>query len=296
VSDPCSTRLASLLTTLRKQFPDACAELAAASAACGHGQAERNPPTPGASGVNGSATPDAPAEAPKSPGEGTPPAASAQRRGFVDEREHILCEFIRSFLLWEATGARAAAAIRRLEQGLVDFNELRVCMPDELARLLGKTYPRCEERCLRLRTALNAIYAREHRVTLEHLARMSKRETKEYLESIEGVPRFVSARVQLLALSGHAAPIDGRIHRRLIDAEVVGADSTPDEAAGQLEKRVRAGEMLETYALLQAFADQTPEPSPDRREGKGAKGKAGAAKHRAPRDAGEARAKTRRKS
>lgn len=185
-------------------------------------------------------------------------AIIAPCNGYVDAAEPLLCEFVRAFLVWESTTAKAAAAIKRLEAAVVDFNELRICMPDELIRMLGKNYPRAEERAQRLRAALNDLYARQHAVTLEHLTRLSKRDAKEFLDSLEGVPRFVLSRVLLLTQSGHAAPIDSRIHRRLIEAGIVETDSTPEEAAGQLEKRIRAGEMLETYSLLQAWADELP--------------------------------------
>lgn len=185
-------------------------------------------------------------------------AIIAPCNGYVDPAEPLLCEFVRAFLVWESTTAKAAAAIKRLEAAVVDFNELRICMPDELIRMLGKNYPRAEERAQRLRAALNDLYTRQHAVTLEHLTRLSKRDAKEFLDSLEGVPRFVLSRVLLLTQSGHAAPIDSRIHRRLIEAGIVEADSTPEEAAGQLEKRIRAGEMLETYSLLQAWADELP--------------------------------------
>jgi hypothetical protein len=211
-ADP-TAKLNGLLTTLRKQYPDA---------------------------ANGAAGPC---------------------QAFVDHQESTLCEFVRSFFLWECTCARAAAAIKKLAAAIVDFNELRICMPDELVRLMGRTYPRAEERAQRLRAALTDLYARQHAVTLEHLAKLSKREAKDFLDSLEGVPRFVSTRVFLLALSGHAAPVDGRIARRLIDAGVLEDDCTPEDAAGTLEKRVRAGEMLEAYALLQAWADDGPAAS-----------------------------------
>lgn len=177
-----------------------------------------------------------------------PPAA-------LDATEPLLGQFLRAFLLWESTTAKAAAALKRLEQAFVDFNELRIAMPDELASALGERYPRGAERALRIRTALNRVYARQHKVTLENLTTLSKREAREYLESLDGVPGFVSARVSLLGLSGHSAPVDSRIHRRLMEAGVLPEDTTPEDGAGILEKRTRAGELPEVYALLQAWAD-----------------------------------------
>lgn len=173
----------------------------------------------------------------------------------IDPAEPLLGHFVRAFLMWESTAAKAATAMKRIEQSVVDFNELRVCMPGELVRLMGERYPRVEERARRLRSALNGIYTREHRVSLERLGEMSKRESREYLETLESTPRYVAARVALVGLSGHMAPIDGRMLRRLVERHIVEADATPETAAASLERKVRAAEMPECYALLQAWSD-----------------------------------------
>jgi hypothetical protein len=194
----------------------------------------------------------------------------------IDRDEPLLGEFIRSFMMWEATSAKAASVLGRIESSVVDFNELRICLPDELVRIMGERYPRVEERALRLRAALNEIYHRQHAVTLEPLATMGKREAKDYLDSLDGVPRFVASRVFLLCMGGHAAPVDGRIAKRLVESDVAEPGATPEAAAASLERKVRAGELGDVYKLLQAWADdaplnysETPAETPKRREGKG---------------------------
>lgn len=180
---------------------------------------------------------------------------SATEAAPIDPAEPLLGLFVRSFLIWESTLAKAALALKRVELSVVDFNELRVCMPGEMIRVLGERYPRAEERARRMRTALNAIYSREHKVSLERLTEMSKRESREYLETLDGTPRFVAARVALLGLAGHMAPVDGRMTRSLIERGVIEAEATPEAAAANLERKVRAAEMPECYALLQAWSD-----------------------------------------
>ncbi|HMN41139.1 MAG TPA: hypothetical protein PKE29_09860 [Phycisphaerales bacterium] len=172
-----------------------------------------------------------------------------------DPGEPLLGCFLKSFMLWESTTAKAAQAIRRIEAALVDFNELRACMPDEIVGIIGERYPRATERALRMRTALNIIYSREHRVTLEPIVGMDRSQAREHFDRLDGVPAFVASRVCLCGLAHHAAPVDSRIHRRLIEAKLVHADSSPEAAAALLEKKSRPGELLETYTLLQAWAD-----------------------------------------
>ncbi|MBC7773097.1 MAG: hypothetical protein H7210_11415 [Pyrinomonadaceae bacterium] len=174
----------------------------------------------------------------------------------IDEGEPMLSEFVRSMLLWESTTAKAEAALKRIQTGVVDFNELRVCLPGELVGLMGETYPLARERAERLRAALNEIFTRGHAVTLKHLAELGKREVLHYLESLSGVPQFVAARVALLFLGNHAMPVDSRILRVLLEAQAVAPGETQDSAASMLEHRIRAGELMIAYLHLQARADE----------------------------------------
>jgi len=174
----------------------------------------------------------------------------------IDPDEPLLAEFVRSMMLWECTQPKAAAAMKRLESQIVDFNELRVCIPRELVRLIGETYPRAGERAERLKAALADLYSRAHAVTLKHLSDMGKREVKSYLETLNGVPSFVAARVALLFLGNHSMPMDSRSLRVLIEASVVPEGETIESAASLLERKIRAGELALAYLRLQARSDE----------------------------------------
>ena len=52
-----------------------------------------------------------------------------------DPGEPVLGCFLKSFLLWESTSVKASQALKRLETAIVDLNELRACMPDEVVRI-----------------------------------------------------------------------------------------------------------------------------------------------------------------
>jgi hypothetical protein len=145
--------------------------------------------------------------------------------------------------------------MKRLEESVVDVNELRICLPGEMTRIIGERYARAQERALRLKAALNDLFDREHAVSLTAVADMGKREAKEYIDSLEGVPPFVSARVVLLALGGHAAPVDGRIATAMTRDGIVESGMSVDDVAAFLERRLRAKELLGAYGLLQAWSD-----------------------------------------
>lgn len=173
----------------------------------------------------------------------------------------VLREFVRSFLAWDASLVKADNALKRIDQAVVDINEFRVCMPDEMCQIVGPNYPRVEERCQRLRSALNDVYKREHRVSLAQLADKSKRAAREYLDGLAGIVPYVSARTVLVALGGHAFPLDSRSHQKLVQADVLDEGMTPEDASAWMERSVRAGEALAAYGLIQAWCDSADKPA-----------------------------------
>jgi len=165
----------------------------------------------------------------------------------------VVHELVYSFLVWEASAPLATAALGRMRTAVVDYNELRVCYPLELASLMGEGYPLAVERATRLRAALTEVYRREHGTMLGRLIDLPKRDARAYLEALEGVPPFVAARVVLLALGGHAVPLDAMLHGMLAAEEAVEPDGTIIDAMGWLERTLRAKESEEAYLLLEAW-------------------------------------------
>ncbi len=187
----------------------------------------------------------------------------------------VLREFVRAFLAWECTLPRAEAALRRIDEATVDLNDFRVMLPEEMVELFGTSYPRAAERALRLKQALHGLYRHEHRLRLAHLSERGKRESRAFLESlgtqppVNGagqpapapvVPPYVAARVLLVALGGHAFPLDERLRDMLVQAGVLDEHVPLDEACAWLERTLRAGELGEAYHLLQAWADEGQTP------------------------------------
>ena len=185
---------------------------------------------------------------------------------FVGE-DRVVVELVRSMLWWESGREGADAAMASLGQQVVDLNELRVCLADEIAAMLGPSDPRAQERAERLRASLHDVFAREHDIRLAHLAEGGKRDVRAYFESLDGVHPFVAARLVLLCFGGHAFPIDARLRDCLARHKVVPADTPPGEAASWMERQFRAGEAAEAYMLLEACAEQAAKKTASRRGG-----------------------------
>lgn len=164
-------------------------------------------------------------------------------------------ELVRSFLVWEATVTQAEAALARIRDATVSFNEFRVCLVNEVVDLMGPRYPRVQERAIRVRAAINDLFRREHAVSLDRASNLSKRDAKAYIESLQGMVPFVSARVSLLSLGVHGVPVDEQTLAALIHHGVFHEETTIVEATGWLQRHISADKALAAHRALQKAAE-----------------------------------------
>ncbi len=171
----------------------------------------------------------------------------------TDECRIVRC-LIESFLLWESSITKSQRAMESVRTELVDLNEMRVCLTTELVGILGVRYPLARERSERIRTCLNVIFDQEDRMDLGSLVPLSKRDARSRLDAMPGMVPFVSARVVLLELGGHAFPVDSRVRGVL---KGIGYSSESESAlATKLERVFRAGEVIPIHAALERTIDQ----------------------------------------
>ncbi len=164
-------------------------------------------------------------------------------------------QVVLGLLQWESTTTAAAAAFDRLMNRMVDQNDLRVSHPQEIKVLIGQRYGKVDDRISRLLTILQEIYIRQYAVSLNELARKSKKEIRTYLDSLPGMPPYVAAQVTLLCFGGHAVPVDQMLVNLLVKEGVIHADASVREVESFLERRIRATDAVAAHTVLRAWAD-----------------------------------------
>jgi len=167
-------------------------------------------------------------------------------------------ELIYSHLLWNATMKQADAAYKKLLDATVDMNDLRMNHVFEMIEIIGVAYPQAEERAKRLRSVLNAIYKREHNVTLDSLEGVGKRDVREYFETLNGITLFACNRVISMSFEVAAVPVDDRTLDALISNKIVHEEVSLIETSTWLGRQVKATEVLEIHACLQAWVELQP--------------------------------------
>jgi endonuclease III len=140
-------------------------------------------------------------------------------------------QLIVAVLSQEAGLSSAHRAMRQLREDMVDYNELRVSTPAEVVASIDKHISDAEKPAEALIRVLNAIYRNEFAVTLDRLAGKGVRETKAYLDELDGMTPYVSASVLLWSLGGHAIPVNDRALDQLRREELV--DPAADTAEVQ---------------------------------------------------------------
>ncbi|MEM7681035.1 MAG: hypothetical protein AAF288_03675 [Planctomycetota bacterium] len=176
-------------------------------------------------------------------------------KGDPPARREPIEQLVLGMLQWEATRKQAEVAYDDWLAGVSDLNELRVCFDHELLTGLGEDYPLGAERVRRLREAMQEVYIREYDWRMVTLEDMNKRDQREYLDTLPGMPPYAAASVMLISLGGHALPVDGKL-RRLLESEGALPENLSDaEAESWLLRQIKAGEGLAAHHALQCWVD-----------------------------------------
>jgi endonuclease III len=202
-------------------------------------------------------------------------------------------QLIVAVLSQEAGLSSAHRAMRQLREDMVDYNELRVSTPAEVVASIDKHISDAEKPAEALIRVLNAIYRNEFAVTLDRLAGKGVRETKAYLDELDGMTPYVSASVLLWSLGGHAIPVNDRALDQLRREELVDPAADTAEVQAFLERHISAADAKDFALDLAAYAASKNRSTAASRE---ARAKAGKAASKTSRKKSQTTAKSTRKT
>ena len=170
----------------------------------------------------------------------------------MDDPVNVL---VYSQLLWESTSAKADEAWACLVKELLDWHELRVSTPGEIAEMCLDTSDLALERGKRLKLMLNHLYQRHHEVTMVPEFEHGKRDLRESIESLDGMTPFVSARWLLLCGDIGDVPIDDQLCWMLSNADCVDESASLGEVSAWIGRQVRSDHAHKVHATLQAWVN-----------------------------------------
>ncbi len=161
---------------------------------------------------------------------------------------------VRGAMSYDVSDHRADEAMRHIDREFVNLNELRVATELEVQELLGVKYPAIEERVEMITSCLNAIFEKEHTLSLDRLKTISKRDARQYLRDLPNVHPFVDAYVVLFGFEAPAVPVDNEILGYLREEGVVDEKTTLEEAQRFLEHNLKAEDCYDFFCCVRRAA------------------------------------------
>ena len=166
---------------------------------------------------------------------------------------------VRGAMSYDVSDTRAAEAMKAISKEFVDLNELRVATELEVQELLGTRYPAIEERVGLITSALNAIFEKEHTLSLDRMKTISNRDTRQFLRDLPGMNPFVEGYVMLFGCDAPAIPLDESMAAILKEKEVVDEDMPTAEAQKFIEHHTKSEDHYERYCALRRAAANVSE-------------------------------------
>ena len=149
----------------------------------------------------------------------------------------------------------ADAAMKKLRDYFVDWNDLRVAQKDEVTEVLGLATEADKRIAETLHCVLTAVFAKYNMMNLNALSKLGKRPAKQILEKLSGISSFVVNYVFMTFLKGHAIPLNEQMIDYLRSKGLVYSKAVADDIGGFLSRQVSASNGYEFYSLLRKASD-----------------------------------------
>ena len=169
---------------------------------------------------------------------------------------------------------KAQSVLQRLKGYYVDFNELRVARPSELAAHMGATFTQASSKAKRILAVLKGIFDRENSFNLGFLKSKSKQDLEEYFRDIQGADNYLLSSVILYCCGRQAFPLDAKMLQACKELELVQGTVSLEDVQAYLERQLRSADSYAFCRLLKKYAiKETPPSKAKKASGKRADGK-----------------------
>ena len=178
-----------------------------------------------------------------------------KRRASIVEMTDPVDVLAYSQLLWESTTSEANSSWETLQSAMIDWHEVRVSTPEEIAEMCGDKSAMAHERAARLKSMMHRLYLRHHEVTMAPELELGKRDVRAAINSLDGVTPYVSARWLLLCADVGEVPVDSQLAWLLVDSGCVDEGATLEEVASWMGRQVKSDKATDAHQALQAWVD-----------------------------------------
>jgi len=164
-------------------------------------------------------------------------------------RRSPLEQLVLGLLSDQTSERKAAQALKRLQTEFVDFNELRVTRPGDVAEAI-QMVAEPEVKAKRIRRVLQQLFLKNGSVELDFLKRLPLPQARGFLEQLEDVDARTVATVVLLSLGGNALPADAAVTRLSKRIGLTRRSWSTEQVQQALERAIPADDKFAFYRLM----------------------------------------------
>ncbi len=154
----------------------------------------------------------------------------------------------------DTTPAKASSAMSVLTEEFVDFNELRVSPIRDIVEVLGENFPGVRAKANAVTGALQVIFDHANSLSLDYLAKMTKREVRSVLREKIGLSPYAESVLTLFGFGGHAIPVDNLLLEALKLDGYIHPDSDLPDLQGFLERIAPGKDAMSWHEALRDYA------------------------------------------
>lgn len=148
------------------------------------------------------------------------------------------------------TESQAQAAMKKLKDYFVDWNDLRVATIEEIIEVLGPDVEPARSIAATLVSSLNAVFDKHNMLSLQSLRKLGKRPAKLLLEKLSGATPFAVDYCMLTSMQGHAIPLTPKMIEYLKTSQLINAEAAYEEIEGFLCRLISIKTAYEFYSLF----------------------------------------------
>ena len=141
----------------------------------------------------------------------------------------------------------------RLTEDYLDWNELRVSSPREIAESFSKQEAPLEK-ARTLKSIIHAIFETEYNFELETLIKMTQTQAVKTLNSFDGMRPFIAAHILQTSLKAHVIPLDAISIRAVTRLGLVDTSTVIDKMNATLKRLVPKNQGAILSSLIRQLA------------------------------------------
>lgn len=165
-------------------------------------------------------------------------------------------QIVLAILAYNQSPDTAQSVLEKFKSYYVDFNEMRVTQPGELAGHMGAISNQTLPRARRILLILKSIFDQENTFDLKFLESISKRELETYFAQIQGTDNYLVASVILHCCGRQAFPLDDKMLESCKELGLAQGEVSLEGMQTYLERQLKSADSYAFCDLLKQYSFQ----------------------------------------